>query len=319
MKLYIHASSAISPQAPGSMDMLDLSDASSHLALEPLYTEYITPAMSRRMSRVIKMGVASGLNCLNQAELESPDAIITATGFGCFEDSLKFLESLIQNKETILSPTPFIQSTHNTIGAQIALLRSCYGYNNTHVHGGFSFENALIDSYLYLAEHPEHNILIGAADELTPAFIELKENENSDIPGSTANLNLGEGAAFFLVNKKSTHSKGVILKVQTIFNPNSNEIFEILTNLKSFSPDLILSGEYSVPKSELDLNELLQSTYDGIQKIAFKKYCGNYHTSGAFALWLATKTFEQKPTISNILIANQFDINQFSFIMLGRA
>ncbi len=86
---------------------------------------------SRRMSRIIKMGVCAAMKCLQDAEIKNPDAIITGTGMGCIEDTGKFLSSYIENEEKLLNPTPFIQSTHNTVGAAIALMLKCHNYNNT--------------------------------------------------------------------------------------------------------------------------------------------------------------------------------------------
>ena len=57
-----------------------------------------------------------------------------------------FLRKMIEFEEKMLSPTAFIQSTHNTVGAQIALLLKCHHYNNTIVHRAFSFENALTEA-----------------------------------------------------------------------------------------------------------------------------------------------------------------------------
>lgn len=320
MNLYIHASSSISPQVDGVVgEMAQLTDAEAHLAIEPGYLEFFTPAMSRRMSRVIKMGVASGLRCLQEAEIQSPNAIITATGYGCFEDSLKFLESLIQNKESILSPTPFIQSTHNTIGAQIALLRSCLGYNNTHVHGGFSFENAIIDCFLYLNDHPNENVLLGAADELTQAYIALKSKEKESIDAAYPNLNLGEGAAFFVVNNQPVGALGVIKKVKTCYKPGKKTLNKLLNEFVDFNPDLILCGEYPLPGNEIDFLTMIQTTFPKCSIQLFKKLCGNYHTSGAFATWMAIQLLKENPQLKNILIANRFDGDQFSFITLGHA
>ena len=52
--------------------------------------------------------------------------------------------------KNILTPTSFIQSTHNTVGGQIALELQCKGYNFTYVHGSNSFESALLDAKLQL-------------------------------------------------------------------------------------------------------------------------------------------------------------------------
>ena len=118
--------------------------------IEPNYLDFIDNKSIRRMSRIIKMGVASGLKCLHDAEIEKPDAIITGTAYGCLEDTEVFLEKLIENNESLLTPTSFIQSTHNTIGAQIGLLLKCTNYNNTFVHKGHSFESALLDCLMLL-------------------------------------------------------------------------------------------------------------------------------------------------------------------------
>jgi len=83
------------------------------------------------------------------------------------EDSEKFLASLITGNEQTLSPTSFIFSTHNTVAAQIALLLKCNNYNFTHTHRGLSFENALLDSFLFLNDNPAANVLVGASDEVT--------------------------------------------------------------------------------------------------------------------------------------------------------
>lgn len=320
MELYIHASSAISPQSGTIIDnMVPLPNEHAHFAIEPGYSDFFTPAMSRRMSRVIKMGVASGLQCLQNAGIQTPDAIITATGYGCFEDSLKFLESLIQNKESILSPTPFIQSTHNTIGAQIALLRSCYGYNNTHVHGGFSFENALIDCVLHLNKYPSDNILLGAADELTQVYLTLKIRENEINSAANSHLNLGEGAAFFLVNTQPKDALGVIKMVKTGFKPTKDTLIKLIESSFDSNPDLVLCGDYTINDDPLKFTSLLQTLFNEVEHIPFKKMCGNYHTSGAFATWMALQLFGERPEHKNILIANRFDEDQFSFINIGNA
>ena len=47
--------------------------------IEPGYRSYIDPIQSRRMSRLIKMGIASAKMSVAEAGLTMPDAIITGT------------------------------------------------------------------------------------------------------------------------------------------------------------------------------------------------------------------------------------------------
>ena len=90
-------------------------------AQQPSYKEMIPPAMIRRMAKGVKMGIYASTKALEEAGIEQPGAIITGTGMGCVEDSEKFLKAILDNDEQFLTPTSFIQSTHNTVGAQIAL------------------------------------------------------------------------------------------------------------------------------------------------------------------------------------------------------
>lgn len=126
--------------------------------------------LRRRMSRVVKTGVAAGVESLLEFGGRAPiDAIITGTGLGCIADSEKFLEGLISNDETLLNPTPFIQSTFNTVGAQIALLRGLHCYNTTYVNRWTTFENALVDAALRIGAGLSRAVLVGAFDETTPS------------------------------------------------------------------------------------------------------------------------------------------------------
>ena len=167
------------------------------LGEEPDYKKYIPdPGLRRRMSRLIKMSVTSALMTVENSGGGSIDGIITGTGWGCLADTEKFLVSIYENNERLLNPSSFIQSTSNTIGAQIALMLDSKHYNNTFVHGGSSFECALIDSSLLLSEGKKR-LLIGGFDELTPT----KEHLFSRM-GIWKIFYCGEGSHFFIASNK---------------------------------------------------------------------------------------------------------------------
>ena len=96
-----------------------------------------------------------------------PEAVITATALGCLADTEKFLIEIGDRKETMLNPSPFIYSTFNTVAGQIALVRGIRAYNMTYVNGGCSFNDAMRDAALCIAEGMD-NILVVAYDENTP-------------------------------------------------------------------------------------------------------------------------------------------------------
>jgi len=126
MSIYIRSSACISPQKTfGDVNLLTQLVEYNETRLRPIepdYAAFIDPKLIRRMSHIIKMGVAAASECLNQANVEMPGAIITGTAYGCLEDTVSFLTRMIELNEELLPPTAFIQSTHNTVAAQIALL-----------------------------------------------------------------------------------------------------------------------------------------------------------------------------------------------------
>ena len=151
--------------------------------------------LRRRMSRVVKSGVAAGIESLREFGARAPiDAIITATGLGCIADSEKFLDGLIAGDETMLNPTPFIQSTFNTVGAQIALLRGLHCYNTTYVHRWTSFENALTDAALRIGAGWSQAVLVGAFDETTPSVEKVLQRLRVAQEGRW-----GESSVFFVL------------------------------------------------------------------------------------------------------------------------
>lgn len=153
----------------------------------------------RRMSRVVKSGVAAGIESLlefgGRAEV---DAIVTATGLGCIADSEKFLDALIANEETMLNPTPFIQSTFNTVGAQIALLRGLHCYNTTYANRWTSFENALTDAALRIGAGLSRAVLVGAFDETTPSAEKILQRLGVARQGGW-----GESSVFFVLTAEA--------------------------------------------------------------------------------------------------------------------
>ncbi len=167
---------------------------SSSLELE---IKALIPEMNirRRMSRVVKMGVCCGLeSLLSFEEFGEVDAIITSTSLGAIADSEKFLANIITSEERMLNPTPFIQSTFNTVGAQIALIRKMQCYNNTFVQRMNSFESGLLEAILRLRCGTSNAVLVGVFDEATPTV----ENVLTRL-GELKGRALGEGAIFFVL------------------------------------------------------------------------------------------------------------------------
>jgi 3-oxoacyl-[acyl-carrier-protein] synthase II len=309
MKLYIGATGNISPQDTLGQPILrsELVEYNTNRlqSIEPDYSKLIDVKLIRRMSRIIRMGVASALKCLEEAGVENPDAIITGTAYGCLEDTGVFLQKMVQNKEEMLTPTAFIQSTHNTIGAQIALLLKCNGYNNTFVHRGFSFESALMDAMMLLEEKTVNNVLVGGVDEITDFSFEITNRFGLFKKSIHSNLNLfseasrgsiaGEGAAFFLLRSQASSNDYAVLDAITTFYKPVDEK-ETEDNIRAFLDDqsismneidIVLCGRNGDMNDDKIYDHLNATIFKSAPVMHYKHLCGEYPTSTAFALWLA--------------------------------
>lgn len=197
--------------------------AASYDALETDIKELIPAIVRRRMSPAVKMGVSSAMQCIKFSDGVDISAIITATGLGCLFDSERFLKNIVENDEELLNPTPFIQSTFNTVGAQIALLLKNHSYNMTYTHGGRSFESAIVDAMLQIDEYNASNVLLGAFDETTPTQQRIMERM-----GLWKKHKNGEGSCFFMLSSEpSENCLGEISAVE--FIDSEMEAEEILS------------------------------------------------------------------------------------------
>lgn len=170
--------------------------------------------LRRRMSKVIKTAVATAIETIGGVEeIDSLDGIITATGWGCLTDSERFLRNIIADKEQLLNPTPFIQSTFNTVGGQIALLRHNHCYNVTFVNRSHSFEDALLDAVMRIEDGESSNVLVGSFDEQTTSQHKIMERM-----GTFRNMEDGEGSVF--VHLKAEASDRSLAEISAIDFPS---------------------------------------------------------------------------------------------------
>lgn len=180
---------------------LYISGTSYVSADEPDYKEVITDANSRRrMGRLLKMAVWCGLKSLEGVPSERVAGIITSTGAGFMKDTISFGSSIFDREETLLNPSPFMQSTFNTASGYIALIRKIHAYNTTYVQQADGFAASVIDAAMLLDDAGEGNVaLVGAFDEVTPEVDVIRQRLGLYRVGDGF-LPLGEGAAAFLLS-----------------------------------------------------------------------------------------------------------------------
>jgi len=352
--VYISSSAAISPQNSFECSLflkeINCTTQKKLFVQEPDYRQYINPVAIRRMSRLIKMGIACGMKALQNAVVTMPDAIITGTGLGSMTDMEKFLKDMIVLKEEALNPTFFIQSTYNSVNGWLSLQTKATGYNQTFVHRGFSTEMALLDAQLLLNETDEKkNVLVGGFDEMTDEYFLVKSKVNYWKKDPIDSLTLlqnnktdgtigGEGAAFFVLSNEKEQALCKLASIRMIQEPNAQKIQEqietILTahRLKAEDIDVVISGRNGDLRFENLYDEGFAYLSAGTSEICFKHLTGEYPTATSFAVWLATYLFEKQKTpdvliykkgtvksFKNILIINHYILNTASIVLLQKA
>lgn len=314
-------------------------------AQQPSYKDLIAPAMSRRMAKGVKMGIYAANKALFNAKMVDPQAVIVGTGLGCIEDSEKFLDAIIENDEQFLTPTAFIQSTHNTVAAQIALHLQCKAYNFTYVNGANSFESAMLDAFMQLKHFNKENILIGGVDEIAPYTFSMYEmigkvkqsgEEVNFKDPETKGIALAEGATFFaLSNNKTNNSYAEVLDVMLFNAFKDNEaaevnIFLAKNNLFVDDLDVVFFG-VNADAHQQEFYNRMNTVFNEIPQAYYQHISGSYDTASAFGLKVAAEIIQKKELpkavqynyiepnkIEKVLMINQFNNTDFSFVLLSK-
>ncbi|ASK30930.1 3-oxoacyl-ACP synthase [Chryseobacterium sp. T16E-39] len=317
-------------------------------AIEPNYKEFIPPAMIRRMSKTVKMSSVASHHALKEAGIEKPDAIIVGTGMGCSQDSEKFLKNVIDNQEEFLTPTYFIQSTHNTVAGQIALALQCHAYNFTYVNTSSALEFSLLDAKLQITDEEAENILVGSTDEQTDRTMELYKLHNiikksEDFPfdflkSTTKGVMWGEGSSFFVIGKNKTDNTYAKIKDIQIINSLENQETESFVggfldknNLTYKDIDVVILG-FSGDQDSDNYYKTAMSLFPESALLYYKHLSGEFNTASGFSTFMACQILKnqeipeimkiqpvQKDAIKNVLLYNHLLGDDHSLVLLERA
>ena len=304
MRLKIQEASSISCQnsfnneAPfANMHKAETDSTTKH----PIYKEYIPPLKLRRLSSILRMTLTTALK--SKSTNGSIDGIIYTTALGCLHDTEKFLVEINNNIGKALSPTAFIQSTHNTISGQISLFLKNHSYNMTHSQLNLSFETGVMDCInSFCSDSNKKSMLLGAADEkidcldlLRPMLI------SSDYP-------LTELSSTFLVAPEKELRQGDIFIDRVITNYSGKNILEVLTEnqLKLEDFDLIL---HSNVKS---INNISKD-----KELNYLEYFGINYSSNALATHFAFD-FLKRTDAKKVIVLNNICPSSTGIISLGK-
>ncbi|MCB7480232.1 beta-ketoacyl synthase chain length factor [Christiangramia sediminis] len=312
-KIYINGISSVSPQSEDIFEEENplVYKENTLTALDQDYKSIINSMMLRRMSKAVKMGLYCSKKALLEAEVEIPDAILVGTGQGCMQDTEKFMTNMLESEEGLLSPTSFIQSTHNTVGGQIALDLKCKGYNMTFTQNSVSFESALLDAILQMEDESTQNILVGGVDETSQEFTGFQRLDAQIKKENISNLDLyksessgtiiSESAAFFSLAPEKKASSYAEFKDVEIINSieisglNSKiELFLKRNNTSVSEIDAVILGRNGDARFDHYYEELQNGMFLAKCQLGFKHLVGENNAVSSYAFWLASKILKEK-------------------------
>ncbi|MDR1181659.1 MAG: beta-ketoacyl synthase chain length factor [Bacteroidales bacterium] len=323
MGIFIHSIAQISNQEPFSDKWFSepiIYNERYVRSIEPDFSTYISPMITRRMGKIIKRALATALHITKQTGIDNPDAIITGTGLGCIEHTEKFIAAMLENNEELLPPTYFMQSTHNTISSQIAIHLKCNGYNNTYSHRGTSFDSALFDACIQFELGEIHTAMVNGHDELTPNYFLLLDKIGYWKEGQITEQRLREGntrgsfagecsVSFMLGNSLRPDSicqlKGMELLYQPTKEQLTNAVDSLLqkNNLTRNDIDVLVTGVNGDRENDVIYREMHSSIFPRKPMVWYKHIFGESYTSSGLGLYAAA-TILQKAFIPQSLLYN---------------
>ena len=335
-KIFINGAAAISPQhtfeQTGWLTQPIEYDSNYILAIDAEYKNYINPVQIRRMSRILKMTLTAAKSTMTEAGIACPDAIVTGSGYGCIDDTEKFLLNMLDNQETLLNPTAFMQSTHNSVGGLVALNMKCMAYNFTYVHRGFSFESAVLDAIMLLNEDKQ-SVLVGGFDENSANHLLVTNKLNfwksnpikafdllqSKGKGSIA----GEGANFMLLaNERNEYTYAELIAVQMMYKPTETQLIQAMQTfldkhqIQANEIDLFLTGLNGDEEMDQIYYRMSESLMIQQSMAWFKHLCGEYYTSGSFGLWLAATILKTQSIPDIIMVHKVLPTQPIKYILI---
>ncbi|WP_299019778.1 beta-ketoacyl synthase chain length factor [uncultured Photobacterium sp.] len=143
--------------------------------LSPVPVTDIPPMLRRRMSSLSKMAIQTAISLAKDSDI---DFIVFSSRHGELERTAKLLRDILQGEDA--SPIAFSQSVHNTAAGLFTIATKQAIPVTSLAAGEHSLHSAIIEASAYLAENPQHRILVVDFDEPLPApyhSFEVKQHQ----------------------------------------------------------------------------------------------------------------------------------------------
>ena len=336
--VFIQSATQISMQEPLSERWMTaplFHDEALVKAVNPVFRDYIPANEARRMGPIMKRAIVTALKVLKDSGVEQADAIITGTSMGCLDCTERFLADMTANGEQALSPTFFMQSTHNTVGSAVAIYTKSHGYNTTYSQGQLSFDLAMQDAFVQLRLGDIVTALVGGYDETDENYFQLLAKT-----GYVGGVGMGPygdvAVSMLLTTDKKADSLCELAATATVRCSTAGAVRSTLdTMLRDAGMTL---DDISAFMTGINGNEANDQVYTGIANelfpgkplLHYKHIFGENYTASAFGIYAAAHCLKAgaipaclflreqccSPSPQSILLANQRNGKDLSFTLL---
>lgn len=322
-RIYINGAEQISIQKPLCEEWMDNPisyDVNYARSIEPDFKAYLSPNEARRMGKILKRALVTSLSALKNSGIEKVQAIITGTGLGCIENTELFLDSLCRNGESLLKPTHFMQSTHNTISSLLAIQTKNHGYNVTYAHKGISYDSALFDAFLQIGLGKIDNALVGGHDEMTPSYFNLLEK--IDYVGGNMQGVCGEAAVSTILSTDKNNSLCELLGIRIVYKPTPHKLRVILEQMLmdceiDFSDiDGIMIGVNGNEANDKVYMEYINALPAQIPLLKYKHLFGECYSSSGFGVYSIAHCLHKNRFPNHMIYRNNMAAKKDKIILL---
>lgn len=307
-------------------------------AVNPVFRDYLPANEARRMGNIMKRALVTALKVLADTGTEHPDAIVTGTSLGCLDYTERFLDAMVENGEQTLSPTFFMQSTHNTVGSALGIYTKTHGYNVTYSHGCVSFELSLLDAWMQLQTGNAQTALVGGHDEMVESYFDLlRKTGYVGLPGMVP---CSEVAMSMLLTTDSGKDHLCELAGIRVCNSPTMADLQALTDemlaeagMERAAVSAVMTGINGNPDNDQCYREVADALFPDMPLIRYKHLFGENHTVSALGTYAAAQLLKQNsiPTfmyderrpqrcgsLSGLLLINQMKGREYAFTLLRR-
>lgn len=189
-------------EALRTVDASLINSSEPRLADVTALQQFVAPRALRRMdhfSKLALLGAHLALHDAGATDLEpGRTGIIIATGYGPTATTFQFLDGLIDDGPSLVSPMAFAQSVHNIPAAVVGIQLKIAGPCSTISQLGSSVFCGVQTAQMWLAEGRVDRVLFGAIDEHSPIL--SQHLAKTEVPP-------GEGTAFFLLERAQDEAR----------------------------------------------------------------------------------------------------------------